>query len=137
MGAFVVTLHGELASKKNGKVIRRDRHGRVLGLIENAKVRKVEARLVGQLTEALTGKPRPFFPGQSLELAVTIDKDRDVTHIAVIPISEKPKGKTGRKRDIQNELGVICDALERAGVVANDNQFARIVIARIVQGNIC
>ncbi len=132
MSTFVVTLTGELASKKNGKLIRKDRRGRILGLIENDTVRRVEANLIAQLLAASPGARRPMFDGQSCELSVTIDKDQDITHVAIREIGPRPKGKTGRRRDIQNELGLVCDALERAGIVANDNQFARILVTRIV-----
>lgn len=138
---FMATLEGPLASKKNGKVIRISRSGRILGLMENAKVRAVENRLIEQLYLSAAQENRyqgrdAVFPDESLELTVVIDKDLDTTHVTIQKIADKPKGKTGRRRDIQNEIIVVCDALERAKIVNNDNQFARINIIRRINGKV-
>ena len=138
---FAAVLVGPLASKKNGKIVRRDRNGRVLGLIENARVRAAEDSLVQQLMTVtvlhkLDMRAGAVFDGDSLDLVVTIDKDTDTTYVEIQSLGPRPKGKTGRKRDKQNELTLVCDALEKARIVSNDNQFASITVKRIVGGKI-
>lgn len=136
---FKAALPGELASKKNSQVARFVK-GRFVGMMENRKVVAVQERLVSQLREAMSSSRRPhgpgnpMFPSESCELRVIIDKECNVTSILVIPLCPKPKKRNHRKRDIQNELATVCDALQKAGVVGNDNQFATIIVQRLVEG---
>jgi len=140
---FEVTLDCEVKSKKNNKVPR-FRRGRLIGLMENAGVRRSQAQVEGQIMLARKKQQgiRPALVGGpvwerkvSLELHVHINRDDGTTKILVRPIGEEPKrGRNGKKRDIQNELALICDALQGAGICENDSQFARIIIERQVQG---
>lgn len=138
---FTITLDCEIKSKKNGKIAR-IQGGRFLGMMERPEVRRsqqaVEDRVRRQLERNHQHTAGPFYAREvSLELLVSLDKDNGLTHLQVRPIGEIPKkGPNGRRRDIQNELALICDALEKAGLVANDNQIAKITIERVVQGQV-
>lgn len=136
---FECTLDCEVASKKNGK-IPRFHGGKLVGMIENPRSRKSQREVEAQfLTQRAKNKmdATPVYSREvSLQLEVQIDRDTGRTQVRLSPIGLEPtKGKNGRKRDIQNELALLCDAIEKAGLVANDNQIARIVVERIVQGS--
>lgn len=136
-----MTLHAtfvidcEVLSKKNGKVPL-FRGGKLVGLMEAPRVQKSQKQVEAQLVEQASRKSMPKWTREtSLELAIVIDRDTGLTHIRVSPCGEEPKsGRNGRKRDIQNELALLCDALEKAGICENDSQFAKITIERVVQG---
>ncbi len=138
---------GELASKKNAKVPRFGGRcpvcgqGRFLGLIEQPKVMKVQTELATSLVRQMTplgsfGPEDPLYPSESVEVKLTIDRTGKAVELSVSRICEKPKKNNGRRRDIQNELTLVCDALEQAGVIHNDNQVARIEVTRLVGGEV-
>lgn len=78
----------------------------------------------------------PRWPTQSMRLNIRHIVPDDAVEITVSPIRERPKGKTGRKRDIHNIVDIIADALQVSrktgiGVVQNDNQFSDVHITRV------
>jgi Holliday junction resolvase RusA-like endonuclease len=138
---FEVTLTCDIKSKKNNKVAR-FRRGRLIGLAENKQVQvsqqnaehQIKLQRIKDHGVAAMLTTTDFPSTASLQLEVVFNKDLGTTNIKVLKIGDKPqRGPNGRKRDIQNQLALVCDALEKARVCENDSQFARIIIERVVQ----
>ena len=147
--AWRCTLDCDVASKKNGKVARFRRgskcgacgQSRLIGFAENSVSRSSQAEVEHQILRSRAAANRgtvpvgPRFPREvSCELILTLDNDSGMTHVEVRAIGAEPaSGRNGRRRDAQNQLALVCDALERAGILANDNQLASITVQRLVQ----
>jgi Holliday junction resolvase RusA-like endonuclease len=70
-----------------------------------------------------------WWPTQDVAVTITYRPRQDVCTIEVIPMAERRKGFSGRRRDIANLAEVILDALQ-GSVYTNDNQVARLQIIR-------
>lgn len=72
---------------------------------------------------------RPAFPTQDVRVTVVVSARTNTMAVEVEPIRERPKGFSGRRRDLHSHLDVLFDALERI-VYQNDNQVAEIHVYR-------
>ena len=77
------------------------------------------------------GKLQPQWGDEEIALVVIYDVASATVEIQVGPCGEKPKGVTGRRRDVQGFLETICDALEGLAY-KNDNQVSMVVMRRVV-----
>lgn len=132
MNPFVLDYDGDITAKKSRKDVSWNGG---FHMFEPKKAARSQRALEWAIRAQLRGVD-VLFPSESVDLRVFTDKSSGHTRIEVVPLGPRPKKFTGRKRDIQNELQTICDALEEAGVVRNDNQIGRIVMERLVGGEV-
>lgn len=81
--------------------------------------------------ELRLGSERPHFDNHDVRVSVDYLPRSDELDVLVEDVRPKPKGFTGRKRDLANLIEVLLDAMQ-GPVFANDNQVAEIWMARKV-----
>lgn len=74
----------------------------------------------------------PHFGDHDVRVEVDYVPREDEVLVRVSDIQPRPKGFTGRKRDLANLLEVILDAMQ-GPVYHNDNQVAEIAMQRILK----
>ena len=70
-----------------------------------------------------------LWPSEDVEVQIDLYPLSDAMEVIVRPLREKPKGKSGRRRDIASAIDVTLDAMQKA-IYENDNQVARLVVER-------
>ena len=134
MPSLLIKTHLPIASKKSGQVIRKRRSGRRF-IAQNSKVEDCQRELA--LLFFVEAKGKPIFGTDSVRVDMWLDKTTGETTISVESICPKPKRKNWRKQDIINQLQLVLDALEKSGVIQNDNQVADARVRRLVDGALC
>jgi hypothetical protein len=115
------------ASKKNrGSIIKVN--GRPM-ILPNKQALRDEAEIRGILHARYGGGEAPRFADHDVEVRVQFEPRLNRCYVTVSPLRPRPKGFTGRRRDLANILEALLDALQ-GPLLANDNQVARIVIER-------
>ena len=126
------------ASTKNSRILVRGR-GRPMSLpskaarrsveqIRAAVIRVVEEGLAAGLLEA---RGPTLFGDDEIAVDVTHNVQDDTVSVKVWSIGPKPKGKTGRKRDLQNLQEGILDTLQ--GILySNDSQVSWLQMTRSI-----
>lgn len=113
-------------SKKNrGRIAK---HGQRLFFLPNPVALKQEKAIRAHLEAQLWGAC-PHFGEDDVRVIATYHARRDWLDITVEHVRPRPKGFTGRSRDLGNVLEVVFDAMQ-GPVYANDNQVAEIQIVR-------
>lgn len=126
------------ASTKNSRRILR--HGRRTIVAKSAaamaSIRQIKRAAADALHQRGLRPPSDIIEGKSLlgddDIAVDITHlvTEDRVHVVVKSVGQRPKGKTGRKRDLQNLQEGILDALQ--GILFdNDNQIVELRMRRI------
>lgn len=75
------------------------------------------------------GDDAPHFGDDDVRVEITFRPRDDAMDVAVEHVRSRPKGFSGRRRDIANLSEALLDALQ-GPVIANDNQLAELVIRR-------
>lgn len=89
-------------------------------LIKSAEARKSAAEAWDAAMRAVAGRELPVFGDDDIEVDIVHLVDVEEIEVRVRSAGPRPKGRTGRKRDLQNLADVVLDAMQ--GVVyANDN----------------
>lgn len=117
------------ASKKN----RREwiKRGRKKFLVPSKEAQSDES-LIHRIAVAKAGAlAGPTFPDQDVELRIVYHARTGTVDVDCEPIRPRPKGFSGRRRDLHGMIETIADALQNA-VYTNDNQVARVVIERLL-----
>jgi len=116
-------------SKKNrGAVIKIAGH---YSITPNPVAKEQQRRLRDHLFLALGA--HPHFGDHDVRVEVDYVPREDEVLVRVSDIRERPRGFTGRKRDLANLLEVILDAMQ-GPVYHDDNQVAEIAMQRILRG---
>lgn len=138
-------------AKKNRGHIRMVRSKTGFGLrpviAPNKAAATFEKRLRLELDAFLRADPRravwqalgAVFPTCDVAVEMDYDHHKERVVVSVFAMRARPKGKTGRRRDLHNILEAILDGMQttetrtglKLGLFANDNQVARIVQERI------
>lgn len=134
MRSLLIETHLPIASKKSGQVIRKTRGGRRF-IAQNSKVEDCQKELARLFYVAAKGKP--IFGTDSVRVDMQLDKTTGETIICVESICPKPKRNNGRKQDPINQLQLVLDAMEKSGIIVNDNQVADARVRRMVNGELC
>lgn len=71
----------------------------------------------------------PLLADDDVAVQMVHDVAREVVEVTVSRIGPRPKGKTGRKRDVVNIPELVLDALQGLAY-ANDNQVAHLTVGR-------
>lgn len=127
VGEFEVRLSFVPPALKNDNAIARRKDGTPF-IAHNPKQKKAKKR-INEIARALLPEGLMF---EDDELFVTIDwiVALDEVRVSVKSLGPRPKGRTGRQKDVQNIPAIILDALE--GVVyRNDNQVKCLVVRRV------
>ncbi|MEO0479615.1 MAG: RusA family crossover junction endodeoxyribonuclease [Planctomycetota bacterium] len=102
---------------------------------KSEKVRHSEQDIQAAAIEARGRMGKPLIVDHDVSMLIEHDVATDEVDITISDVGPAQcvpgTSKTGRKRDIQNLVDVICDALEGIGYT-NDNQIAEILIKRKV-----
>ena len=115
-------------SKKNrGQVVR---YGSRLGFRPNPVALAQEERIREFLTYELWGDC-PHFGDNDVRVTITHHAREDEVDVLVEDIRPRPKGFSGRRRDLSNIAEVILDAMQ-GPVMKNDNQVVELVMRRVV-----
>lgn len=117
------------ASKKNRR--RWLRRGTRTYLVPSTEAVADEASIhaIARRAAAAAKHPIPAYPDEEMELRVVYHARSDTIDVTCTPIGPKPKGFSGRARDLHGMLETLADALQKA-IMANDNQIGRIVMER-------
>ena len=119
-----------LASKKNrGKVMK---WGNRYGYRPNEKALQQEKALREQLQERLGFGKDPHFGDRDVRVSVTYHARREELDVVVEDMGPRPKGFTGRKRDLGNLCEALLDAMQ-GPVIKNDNQVAELRVTRSLE----
>ncbi len=113
-------------SKKNRQLVMRRRDGRRFIRADDSTV--AAEQTIAMLARAEVGSG-VLWPSEDVRVEITHHARNKTCTIEVEAIGPRPKGFTGRKRDISNLSECILDALQRV-VFANDNQVCELVIRR-------
>ena len=115
------------ASKKNRRIIKTT--GKHPLSLPSKEARDSEQEIRNAFTAA-TKRLDVIWPDQDIAIDVTFFVKENVYEIAVQALGPKPKGKTGRRRDLHGALETICDALNEIAYT-DDRQVAFIKMRRI------
>lgn len=115
-------------NKKNRHMIHRRGSRRWIGPTPEA--RESENSVHFQADYARRAHGFPTLEDEDVRVEVLHHVQSDTLTVRVEPIGPRPKGKTGRKRDLIGMAETILDALEGA-VYRNDNQVAELVLRRV------
>lgn len=121
-GTFTLTLDGVPPSKKNRMAYGKGR------VFKQASVIRYEDMLQVRAMEAGS----PPFGNDDLDVHIVWNVKYDKTTITVGSLGPPPKGKTGRRRDVQNIPAVVLDALQ--GIVYDDDkQVRRLTVEKVYE----
>lgn len=106
---------------------------------ENRLRLELDAFLRGRLGALQTQKDGALWPSDDVSVAMTYDHNSEVIYVTVSSLRPRPKGKTGRRRDLHNILEAVLDGIQsketrtglKLGAVKNDNQVAHITQERL------
>lgn len=130
-------------SKKNRTRIATKRDGTPF-VARNSDAEREQKRLTRALMHALPEGTEPLFGECDVAFELRYRPADGEVDVIIYAIRARPRGVTGRRRDLQGLFDVICDALEPTvvgtgrnaqsfrGVVKNDNQVARLYAVREV-----
>lgn len=94
---------------------------------------KRDAREIARLAETIVhATDRPHFPSEDLCATFVVYPRSGRMALRLDAIGERPKGFTGRRRDLHGHIDVVLDALEGIAF-ANDNQIAELYIRRVLE----
>lgn len=135
--SFPMRLPFVPAAKKNRPRIlwRRHRHGKRVPYVapsEEAEGDENEITMLVRQAIALRGLSRPVFRDHDVRVEFTYLARSGLLDFEVIDLAPRPKGFTGRQRDVQNIPAVVLDALEDE-LFVDDNQVAEMTIRRILE----
>lgn len=117
------------ASKKNrGSIIKVN--GRPM-ILPNKQALRDEAEIRGLLHDRYGGTA-PRFADHDVEVEVVFEPRFNRAHVTVKAVRQRPKGFTGRRRDLSNILEALCDALQ-GPLLTNDSQVSKITIERVLE----
>ena len=132
---FVTHVPFRPASLKNGQEISwSHRRGRKIVRASDQALLDKQA-LYLHIASQIPFSRRPLFGGDCVALHVTEDTDDGSIEIRVRRLGPRPKGRSGRRRDIHNVFDVVADAGQQL-LYANDNQIAVVEGIRLVNGEI-
>ena len=130
--SFTVTFPFRPSSGKNNlRIFQRKAGPSFIG--HKSSVATEKAALIAYIQQAVARQRWRILEDESVCLEIEHDADTDTVTARVSVLAPKPKGRTGRKRDLHNITDLIADAMQ--GIVfTNDNQVGRVVLARFVGG---
>jgi hypothetical protein len=132
---FVTHVPFRPASLKNGQEISWSfRRGRKIVRASDMALLDKQA-LYLHVASQVPMRLRPLFGGDSVSLHVTEDTDDGSIEIRVRRLAPRPKGRSGRRRDLHNVFDVVADAAQSL-LYANDNQIAHVEGIRLVNGEV-
>lgn len=96
-----------------------------------SEVLEATAEIQAAAREAMLncGYSKPLFPDDDVAVQMEHEVLQDVVHVTVSCLGPRPKGRTGRKRDVVNVPELVLDALQGLAY-ANDNQVADLSVRR-------
>jgi Holliday junction resolvase RusA-like endonuclease len=122
------------ASTKNRRRLVRTRRGiRSLTSKEGEEsLREVAAAARRALTNSIgMHSLLSHFGDHSVAMSIVHDVQAETCTVTVRDMGPRPKGKTGRKRDLQNLQEAICDGIQGI-VIDNDNQIDLLTMERLI-----
>jgi len=145
-----VTMPVPEAKKNRGHirmVARRDGYGTRPVIAPNRAAAAAENRLRLELDAFIRRRHNAgrilrdgaVFPSDDVGVSMTFDPATDRIKVRVYSLRTRPKGKTGRRRDLHNILEAVLDGMQtrdtktglKLGLFANDNQVAHITEKRV------
>lgn len=123
-------------SSKNSRVLTRTRSGGVKSL-PNRKAVRAKWLIAGAARQALLSIEEDwpkigtaFGPDDDIAVRIEHEVEADLIHVEVESIGPKPKGKTGRGRDVDNFASTVLDALNGVAY-GDDRQVALLQVKRV------
>ena len=116
------------ASKKNRRIL--NTKGKHPILLPSPDAKQSEKEIRDAWIEAV-GRLAPVWDSEEIAVSVTYAVKTQKVTIDVEPLAPRPKGVTGRRRDLHGMIETVCDALEGLAY-KNDNQVAVVVMRRVV-----
>lgn len=116
-------------NKKNRHMIHRRGSRRWIGPTPEA--RESENSIAMRADYARRTQGLPVLDDEDVRVEIRHHVPSDTLTVRVEPVGPRPKGKTGRKRDLIGMAETILDAMQ-GGVYRNDNQVVELVLRRDV-----
>ena len=116
------------ASKKNRPMIWRPGQG-TRPIIVPSKEAQRDEKAIKELTERLAGDAAPIFGDDDVVCSICYRASAGKVDVTFKRLRPRPKGFTGRRRDISNIPDAILDGSQGA-IYHNDNQVAELHIWR-------
>lgn len=85
-----------------------------------------------RMLAAAIDEGRVLWPDDDLEATFTLHMRSERCSVRVRSIGPRPKGFTGRRRDIANVPEAVLDAMQ-GSVMGNDNQVATLIVRRTLE----
>jgi len=101
------------------------------GAVRSAQSWIREAAVQAMAEAGYTAGEEPLFGNQDIAAKFTHNVVRDTLTITIEGVGPPPRGKTGRKRDLQNLQDAALDALQDL-LYKNDNQITHLLMTRAV-----
>lgn len=97
--------------------------------IKNAKARASAADVIEAAANAMRMAAARRIDDDDVRVTIVYDVESETCAVEVASIGPRPKGRTGRRRDVANLPEVVLDALQGIAY-GNDNQVADLRVVR-------
>jgi len=99
-------------------------------LIKSKEANRTAKHTRSRAIKAMAKRDAPVHPTDDVEVVMRYYVAEERCTVSVRSLRPRPKGRTGRKRDLSNLPDVVLDAIQ-GFAYANDNQVARLIVERI------